>query len=540
MNPNDLHSTPTHVDKHVLVEPWKILIVDDDMDVHHVTKLALKRFHFLGRPLQLISAYSAAESLTYLQNEKEIAVAFIDVVMEEEDSGLKLVHYIRKELQNSLIRIILRTGQPGMAPEKSVVTDYDINDYKEKTELTSQKLYTTLVTALRSFDDLNIIERNRIGLEKIITSSADMFKYQSMTLFANGILDQIVALLRINPNALYGQTSSFAAVSACTPMNDEASIENERTGDFSNSTVICADVKIMAATGSYLPLVGNNLDSLVGKADDVIALIKASCKKRKSIFLEDSFLIYFESSLSSRNVIYFTGVKNLNDWDLRLLEVFSKHIAIAFDNNVLRHESDETQKEIIFNLGELLEVRSNETSYHVRRVSEISKILGRHLDLKEDDIETLGLAAAIHDIGKVAIPDTVLNKPDRLTQDEFDIIKGHAQIGYNILNRFNRRILKMSALGALQHHERVDGTGYPNHLHDDEIHIFGRIIALADVFDAITNDRVYKKAWTLDEAMTYIISEKGKQFDANIVDIFVEYFDEIQEVLRVYANRPVE
>lgn len=170
------------------MKPWKVLIVDDDEEIHHVTRFALKRFTFAGRTIQFVSAYSAKEGMDILDRYDDIAVALVDVVMEADDAGLRLVRHIRRVLNNKMIRIILRTGQPGMAPEQDVVVDYDINDYKEKTELTSQRLHTALITALRSYQDLMILDTNRQGLQQIIDSSASVFKVQSLSSLASYIL----------------------------------------------------------------------------------------------------------------------------------------------------------------------------------------------------------------------------------------------------------------------------------------------------------------------------------------------------------------
>jgi len=140
---------------------WKILIVDDETEVHDVTKLALARFTFGGKRLALLSAYSAEEAKQVIKAQPDIAVILLDVVMETQDSGLLVVKHIREAVGNKLVRIILRTGQPGEAPEKSVILNYDINDYKTKTELTRQKLFTTIVATLRSYRDLSTIEANR-------------------------------------------------------------------------------------------------------------------------------------------------------------------------------------------------------------------------------------------------------------------------------------------------------------------------------------------------------------------------------------------
>ena len=135
-----------------LHRPWKLLIVDDDDDVHSMTRLALRTVHYRNRPLQLISAYSAAEGFEALQQHPDTAIVLLDVVMETDDAGLVLANRIRNELKNGLVRIVLRTGQPGQAPEEQVIIDYDINDYKTKTDLTSRKLFVLIVAALRTYE----------------------------------------------------------------------------------------------------------------------------------------------------------------------------------------------------------------------------------------------------------------------------------------------------------------------------------------------------------------------------------------------------
>ncbi len=141
-----------------LCKPWKVLLVDDDEQMHQVTRLALSGFQFQERKLELISALSGQEARQILQQQTDIAVAFVDVVMETEHAGLELVKFIREQLKNRLIRLVLRTGQAGQAPEDIVIKEYEIDDYKEKTELTTQKLKTVLYSMLRAYRDLCLIE----------------------------------------------------------------------------------------------------------------------------------------------------------------------------------------------------------------------------------------------------------------------------------------------------------------------------------------------------------------------------------------------
>ncbi len=146
------------------LNPWQVLIVDNEPDIHHATRLAISNIHYKSRPLELLNAYSGAEATTMLQANPRIAMILLDVVMETDDAGLQLVHKIRNDMSNSLVRIVLRTGQPGQAPEQRVILDYDINDYKTKTELTVQKLYTTVIASLRSYETLSAIDKSRQGL----------------------------------------------------------------------------------------------------------------------------------------------------------------------------------------------------------------------------------------------------------------------------------------------------------------------------------------------------------------------------------------
>ena len=155
---------------------WRVLIVDDDVDVHAVTRLALRNVSFKGRELELFSAYSGREAFDILRDTPDIALVLLDVVMETDHAGLDVVEFVRNELKDPLVRIILRTGQPGQAPELQVITRYDINDYRHKTELTRERLYTTVYTALSTYRDLVALDANRRGLEKVIRATADLFE----------------------------------------------------------------------------------------------------------------------------------------------------------------------------------------------------------------------------------------------------------------------------------------------------------------------------------------------------------------------------
>jgi len=192
----------------------------------------------------------------------------------------------------------------------------------------------------------------------------------------------------------------------------------------------------------------------------------------------------------------------------------------------IHKELDSTQKDIIYRMGEIGESRSRETGNHVKRVAEYSKVLALLAGIPENDAKTLYMASPMHDIGKVAIPDNILKKPGRLTSEEFEIMKTHAEIGYQVLKGSKRPILRAAAIVANTHHEKWDGSGYPQGISGKEIHIFGRITAIADVFDALASDRVYKKAWDLEKILKLFEEEKGKHFDPKLIELFLDNLDE--------------
>lgn len=492
-------------------EKWKVIIADDEQEVHRVTRMVLGDFEFDGKGLEFLSAYNAGEAKELINKHPDAALILLDVVMDEEDSGLRVIKYIRDVLKNKSMRIILRTGQPGQAPEKMVIMDYDINDYKEKTELTAQKLFTTMVASLRSYRDIRVIENNKQGLEEIIKSSATIFELQSMKKFASGVLTQLTSILNLNKTAIY--CNSLAA---------------RKEPD---------DIYILAATGDYSATDNRKISEVL--SSHVLEYIEESFRDRESKFYEDHFVCYFQSKSAMEYVIYFEGSKKLSEWDRYLIEIYSVNVSIAFENINLNEEMENTQKEIIFTMGEIAETRSKETGYHVKRVAEYSKLLALKYGLPEEEAEILRLASPMHDVGKVAIADAILNKPGKLTPEEFEIMKTHAILGYTMLKHSNRRIISAAAIIAHQHHERYNGSGYPHGLKGDRIHIYGRITAIADVFDALCSERVYKRAWDLPQVLDYIASERGEHFDPALVELFFHNLDEIVEIKEMYSDQKI-
>lgn len=182
---------------------WKILIVDDEKDVHTITALALKNFVFERRSLSFYHAYSVSEAKQILQQQTDIALVLLDVVMESEQAGLELIKTIRQTYNNLTVRIVLRTGQPGQAPEQSVIRDYDINDYKNKTELTASKLTTLMYASLRAYRDIVILEKSKRGLEKLIVASRGISSRGALSKFISMTLNQMVNLLNLDSTVIF-------------------------------------------------------------------------------------------------------------------------------------------------------------------------------------------------------------------------------------------------------------------------------------------------------------------------------------------------
>jgi len=216
--------------------------------------------------------------------------------------------------------------------------------------------------------------------------------------------------------------------------------------------------------------------------------------------------------------------------DMERLMLASSYAVETLISARLSQEIEDTQREVVFTMGAIGESRSKETGNHVKRVAEYSELLAIGYGLDKEEVALLKQASPMHDIGKVAIPDAILNKPGRFTSEERKIMDTHAELGHSMTASSDRPLLKAASIIAYEHHEKWDGTGYPRGLKGEEIHIYGRITAVADVFDALGSDRVYKKAWDDERILNLFREEKGKHFEPKLVDIFFEKLSEIYKI----------
>ena len=479
---------------------WKLLLVDDDPEVHAVTQLVLGNFRFQDRPLEILSATSEAEARRLLAEHTDIAVVFLDVVMEHDRSGLLLVEHIRRELGNHDIRIVLRTGQPGQAPEHDVVTRYDINDYREKTELTAQKLYTTLFAALRAWRDIQTIRASKRGLERVISASARTFGNEHHDGFRTTVLAQLDRLVE-------GASTLCVAVDNRDPA--APLVATAATGRLRE----CGDRPL------HEVLPAHQFESLRGALDD-----------RAHRFDGDHYALYFRDSASDRELLFLGQVEHLSELDHKLLELFASNVAIALKNLDLTQDLTDAQMEMIFLLAGAAESRSHETAAHVSRVGLVAELLAREYGLDDATCERIRHAAPLHDIGKIGTPDAILNKPGGHTPEETVVMRQHAEIGHRMLATSKRAVLQLAAEIALTHHERWDGGGYPHGLAGEAIPVSGRITMLADVFDALGSKRCYKDAWPAERIRAYIVENSGAMFDPTLVRILLQNWSRAEAI----------
>lgn len=495
---------------------WRILIVDDEVEIHTVTTLVLRNFEFEGRALVMLHAHSAAEAREHLANYKDIAVVLLDVVMESDQAGLDLVREIRGPMKNADIRIVLRTGQPGQAPEENVIRTYDINDYKNKTELTSIKLKTLLYAALRSYRDICLLHAQRQGLEVTLDALSAVSHLRSLDRFTSAVLQQLASLISYHDKALY-----FNVVSAFA----QGGVRGSGGPEY----------KLLASSGTEYGAAENAaLEQTISPEAD--ALMRQALAAKRSITDDHHFVGYFKTRAGSENLLYLSNVAALTEFDHRLLHIYCKNVAFAYENLQMQQEVEDSQRELIYMLGEAVEIRSKETGNHVKRVALVAELLAQKYGLDAAEVEIIRHASPLHDVGKMGIPDQILNKPGQHTPEEREIMRTHARIGYDMLNTSDKRMLKMGAVIAHEHHEHWDGNGYPQGLKGEQIHVAARIAALADVCDALGSKRVYKEAWAHDDIVGFIAERSGLQFDPKLVALLLENMEAVQDIRRRFPD----
>lgn len=489
-------------------EPWHILIVDDEPSVHDVTRLTLGRLEVFDQPLEMHSAYSAAEARELLStSDIPFSMAFVDVVMETQEAGLDLVEWIRNDLDNSEIRLILRTGQAGMAPESDVIRNYDINDYRAKTDLTAQSLSTCVFNAVRGYRDITTIAKSLSAFRKLIDTSAVLLKEDNLHSLASSALKGLLHILNMENSQLYimRRQTQFESLEetlfSCHGQNGEA----------------------QHAELSDLP-------------DTIREKIELAYQDKNTVIGDHDFVGYFSTGRDSGSVLYVEFNDDPAHINSNIVEIFASQAILIFENLSRQIQLEDSQKELMYIVGDAIEARSLETGSHVKRVAIFCEYFARELKQKPEFVNAIKIAAPLHDIGKIAIPETILHKPAKLDADEWAIMQTHAAAGGTILEKSTLPVAKLGARLARWHHENWDGSGYPDGLKGTDIPIEARIMAIADVFDALGAKRSYKEPWPDDKILQFILEERGKKFDPTLVDLLVSKFDELIELRNQYPD----
>lgn len=470
---------------------WKVLVVDDEADIRTLTRLNLKGFSFDGRELRIIEAASAQEARQLLSEHDDIAVALIDVVMETDDAGLRLVEYIRRELENRMMRLIVRTGQPGVAPERYVIDNFDIDDYKDKTELTATRLYTTVRSALKAYRDLKTIDLNRIGLSRVLNAAPDLYRISNASLngFFEGVLTQIVGLCNLNEMSFISTIDGLVA------------------------TIDGQNVNVMATTGPMTDPA--RFDEIRKQCAD--AVISGSLPER---IRQDGVVIPLNIGPNPVGFVYVEPTRDLSSADLDLLKVMAQQCSSALENLRLHIDLQGAYDNAIDMLAEIAEFKDKTTGQHIHRIDNYTRLVALELGVSATEAALFGKASRLHDVGKIGIPDEILRKRGKLTPEEFAIMKTHVNIGASILS--HDPSLAIAREVALSHHERWDGGGYPTGQSSINTPLLTRIVSVVDVFDALVSRRPYKDAWSVVDAAANIEAAAGGQFDPTVVAAFLK------------------
>jgi response regulator RpfG family c-di-GMP phosphodiesterase len=489
--------------------PWTILLVDDEEDVLEVSRMVLEDLTFEDRPLNILTSRSAREAREVFESHDDIALAFIDVVMETEHAGLDLIKYVREQLRNDRTRLILRTGNPGAAPERDVVRYLEIDDYKEKTELTADRLGTAVLTSLRSYRNLLSRLHFQEGLQHIIEAPTAVGG-------AARLSDHLEALV-----AQCGRLMAFAL----GPVRAHGLVLQHGA----------EGLRAIGGFGRYAAQHGGESAAGVVRAltEESFALGTPTQAAQRAA---RGLLLSHEAHPRESFHFWIADLPAVPADALKILRLFLGQRSSMLSSVLLQQEVIDAQTEVLHRLCGAVESRSKETGSHIRRIARYAGELARLAGLDEGQTFLLEAAAPLHDIGKVSIPDRILNKPGRLDVAEWEVMKKHAEIGHSLLWHPSLAVLRAGAEIALCHHEKWDGSGYPRGLAGDQIPLSGRIVSLVDVFDALLARRAYKEAWPIQEVIRELQILRGSHFDPHLADLLLANSERFHQIFVAHPD----
>jgi len=493
--------------------PFKILIVDGDPALLATARAALAGVSVDGAAVQPMGAATAAEAREALYDHPGIALVLLEVALETPRAGLDLVSHIRGGLGNQRTRIILCTADPEAVGEEEVTAGPDIGDCRAKAELTARALRTLVVGQLRVFASLQALAAGRKGLARMLVATTGLLELRTPdTLFPN-ILPRVVGLLGIGHHALL-------CIQGDTLPRDRK-------------------IRVRASTGRFSAWKDVEVAEL-GEAR-VEAALERLTPASETIVEPDFCALRLRANGGITGMIYVEGSNDGTAREWQLLELFRNKCSIAFENALLFEELNTSQKATVLAMGSLAEYKDNAASGHLQRIERLVGAIARELlhrgqfgdELDADYVEKVGLAALLHDVGMLSVSDETLGMPGELATDDLQAIRRHTEIGHRILSEAalplrGRSLLSIAAEIARYHHERYDGSGYLEGLKGDAIPIGARIMAVADVFDALITSRQYRGAVPVEQALGWIVERSARDFDPRVVDAFVAVVRRIQ------------
>lgn len=539
---------------------WKVLIIDDEQEVHDVTMLVLRNFEFEGKSLEILHAYSATEGIRMFGEHDDIAVVLVDVVMDGDDAGLRLIRHVRQSMGNQFVRIILRTGQPGVAPEREVITRYDINDYKEKTELSAQKLFSVMISALRGYRDIKALDDMRRGVERMLETATALFRARTVPRFAEIALGKLVSLF-----------------------NQEQAILHDKLGGgvfIAQSSQIFSRGEVLAHIGSPAMVAPGLHAILLHQGSDIEPPV-------------DTMSILISTRYGEEYLIRLSLGRPTTALDHSLAELFRLKATLALEHLIVLQKNQDAQRQAINALARIVEERnperlSNRTQHsqeqpdtfatltesiseiysrhnmtgatgfvdflyqlatqaeigtwgsaeraaaHIVRIGLYSNLIARQAGLEPEFCEAIRIAAGLHDIGNLFSPTYACGNWYLADSPSRRAASGHALSGKDFLlcnssSTLPTSILRMAADIAMHHHEAWVGSGYPNGLSGKSIPISARIVAMADFFDTHTHTQLdgEKPPLSDTEVRELIAASSAYYFDPELSRVFLESFDKL-------------
>lgn len=371
---------------------------------------------------------------------------------------------------------------------------------------TVQQVYRQVFVKLKNNEQREQTKRHSVWLEKIFAVCAKIFAKQDFRSFctetASGVADLVEEDLEE-----YAEPEIVSQVAFCAGLRNAGGYE----------TILCRNMR----EGCDFSKIEQRFESRNGQG---------------LLFGGSYFDMVLAENEANTCIIHVEGIRRgLSDNIKNILQIFYANISVALKNLSLQSDIEQTQRTVFLGLADVAENKSMETGHHVRRVSEYARILAETMGYSGKEVETISQASVMHDIGKLAIPEEIITKHGRLTEDEYNTVKRHVTYGYNILSKGPGEFMKAAASIAREHHERWDGSGYLG-LSGEQIHPYARIVALADVLDALLSRRSYKEAWDFESTCKYVASQSGIQFDPAVVDAFQKSIPQLSKIRSLYKD----